>query len=475
MASKEQTNQNNSFVCSICQQCLREPKELSCKHVVCRDCIHNYILNNARDYGFDCPCCQKMIQVADTSRPLAEWVDNIPTSYELIHKLQKMNVDEGDLCLKFCEICSGNLYDVKATKHCIKCNSFFCDECGDIHGLLNGSKEHILAFLDRNEDFKSDPLLSCELNALFNVRRNISKICSSGDNVMMPGENVPDKVRCLVTGACFLDDGCVVIVDRGNRKLKLFDACYHFLIAISIDAYDVVNLGHFLVALTCPNEKRMRFYNLHEHEFIETGDIETEDMCYGLCLMNDKIAVGCVGSVPNLKIVDNNGGLRTIRIRSGTLTFKVPYYITYHSSKNYFYVSDAESKCVKCLEADGNIVWERHIKDARGLSICCDYLLMARQEQCTVDIVNNEGQYLKSIISMKDGVHKPHAISVRSADDRILLLLSDDTDLVSVFTLENPMLKQAVNEYQHNIIKTSDPSITSHLTNSKKTMLCSIL
>ncbi|KAK3577029.1 hypothetical protein CHS0354_003102, partial [Potamilus streckersoni] len=468
MASKEETTLDNFLLCSICQQCLQKPKELPCKHMVCRDCIQNYILNNARDQGFDCPCCQKLITVSDSNRPLVEWADRMPTNFEMMNKLQEMNLDEEVICLKVCEICSGKLIEVSATKYCTKCNIFFCDECGNIHWLLNGSKCHIIAFLDRQEPLKRYSLLSCELNTIFNVRLKLCKISSGGDKLMTSDENSYDKVRCLVTSACFLDDGCVVIVDQGNKKLKLFDTCYHFLTAISMDAYDIVNIDHFLVALTCPNEKRVRFYNLQEHKFTETGDIETEDMCYGLCLMNDKIAVGCAGSVPKLKLFNKSGELHTIRIRSGTLTLKAPYYVTYISSKRYFYISDTESKCVKCIKTDGSIVWESQIKDVRGLATCRDYLFMARQDQSTVDIVSHEGKCLKSIISLKDGVHKPHAISVRIADDRILLLLSDDTDHVSVFTLEEPMLDDAVNAY-HSRRKISDASISSDPMNWKKT------
>ncbi|KAK3577030.1 hypothetical protein CHS0354_003103 [Potamilus streckersoni] len=473
MASEEERTIDNFFVCAICEQCLQEPKELPCKHMACRDCLQNYILNNAQDQGFECPSCKKLIRVKEPNRPLVEWADKIPTNYELMNKLQKMNLDGRDKRVKFCEPCMGKFIEVLASRHCRKCDIYFCDNCGNMHWLLKGSDGHKIVYLDHIEAFKRDPLLSSELNVIFNVRHK-PKIGSGGNNLKTLSNDLYDEVRCLVTGACFLDDGCIVIVDQGNKKLKLFDTYYHFITAMSMDAYDIVHLGNFLVALTCPCEKMMRFYNLQEHKFIGTGDIETEDMCYGLCLMNDKIVVGCAGSVPNLKIIDENGELRTTQIQSGKFSLKIPYYVTYINSKSYFYVSDIDSKCAKCLKADGSIVWEREIKDARGLAVCRDYLLMARQDQITVDIVNHEGQCMKSIISVKDGVNKPHAICVKCYDDNISLLLSDDTDLVSVFTLEDPMLDRAMNAY-HNRRKVSDASITSDSMKSKQTRLCSIL
>ncbi|KAL3879483.1 hypothetical protein ACJMK2_031779 [Sinanodonta woodiana] len=474
MASKEEKTIDNFFVCSICEQCLQEPKELPCKHLACRDCLLNYILNNAQDQGFTCPSCKMVIRVKDPSRPLVEWADKMPTNYELMSKLQKMNLDGRDKRVKFCQPCIGKFIDVLASRHCRKCDIYFCDNCGNTHWLLKGSDGHKIVYLDHIEAFKRDPLLSSELNAIFNVRHKKPKLSSGGDNPVTPSHDLYDEERCIVTGACFLDDGCIVIVDQGNKKLKLFDMYYHFITVISMDAYDIVSLGNFLVAVTCTCEKKMRFYNLQEHTFIETGDIDTEDMCYGLCLVNDSIIVGCKGNVPNLKIIDETGELHTIQIQSGKFSLKVPYYVTYDSSKNYFYVSDIESKCAKCIQTDGTIVWEREIKDARGLAVCRDYLLIARQEQVTVDIVNHEGKCMKSIVSIKDGVNKPHAICVKCYDDNILLLLSDDTDLVSVFTLEDPMLDHAVNAY-HNRRKISDASITSDALNSQQTRFCSIL
>lgn len=44
------------MVCSVCLDVIKEPKELSCKHVFCQLCIENWLKINK-----SCPCCRTMI------------------------------------------------------------------------------------------------------------------------------------------------------------------------------------------------------------------------------------------------------------------------------------------------------------------------------------------------------------------------------------------------------------------------------
>ena len=75
--------------------------------------------------------------------------------------------------------------------------------------------------------------------------------------------SVQDRENCILTGATYLLDGRVVLVDQMLRKLKLFDQNYHWTGEKVLPArpYDICNVNENEVAVTFPREKRIQVFS----------------------------------------------------------------------------------------------------------------------------------------------------------------------------------------------------------------------
>ena len=71
-----------------------------------------------------------------------------------------------------------------------------------------------------------------------------------------------DRENCILTGATYLDDGRMVLVDQMLRKLKLFDQNYKWMGEKVLPArpYDVTNVNENEIAVTFPREKRIQVF-----------------------------------------------------------------------------------------------------------------------------------------------------------------------------------------------------------------------
>ena len=75
--------------------------------------------------------------------------------------------------------------------------------------------------------------------------------------------SVQDRENCILTGATYLLDGRVVLVDQMLRKLKLFDQNYHWTGEKVLPArpYDICNVNDNEIAVTFPREKRIQVFS----------------------------------------------------------------------------------------------------------------------------------------------------------------------------------------------------------------------
>lgn len=72
-----------------------------------------------------------------------------------------------------------------------------------------------------------------------------------------------DRENCILTGATYLMDGRIILVDQMLRKLKLFDQNYHWVGEKVLPArpYDICNVTESEIAVTFPREKKIQVFS----------------------------------------------------------------------------------------------------------------------------------------------------------------------------------------------------------------------
>lgn len=450
--------------CLLCGQYLELPKDLPCKHTFCRACLQKHCLKHALEDRFPCPECQGMIKIDDPNLPIIEWADTIPTNEEIEKRLQAARQIEKEKKRKYCAICRVKWKKETATKYCKACQEYFCDECGNQHWLLRKSKQHRVWYIEDLEEVEKDPLLRSSLDLIFNAKlthkSNLSKATS---------ENDADQENCMITGATFLPDGELIFVDKTNQKLKYFDKHHRFVSSIAIQCFDVLAFNKSFIVASCPLQNQLITLSISDSHFDRKSVVDLEDRCYGLCHMNEgnndtTFAVTLFSKPVKLLLYTGTKQTNSINIDSGSIIMCCPSYIAYIKQEKMFVLLDDTHACVKCVNQDGVIVWEKRIKNCRGLAVIDDnQILLGRSDRKTIDLVDKGGKILKSVVSDTDGVSNINCLSKdywQLSRNTTRLLVGDNTNLVRVFLLEDPLKDDDIKIYMRRMPNTVSPSLS---------------
>ena len=474
-----------------------------------------------------CPKCGKSLPLFDPEKPLVDWVDDFPTEIEVARKIDAMPWLYGTTVTEKCAVCLKKRKALTATKHCRACKEYFCDECGNQHWLLKASKPHRVMLIEDLENLKNDPLLRADLTAIFSAKIKSARLKSPRNGRLSPRANSPrsgllsprnlsrenspisprgksplgnflfphspkmtgsdlDAKDSKIVDITFLYDGCVVLSDEGNHKIKLFDKNYRLLSSIEACCWNLMTLNEYVIAGSCPDDKCVQYFSIYDNTIVLDSVVDMDQPCYGLCKADDNIAVACSGSEPEdatgnlssagtIKFLSsqNNTIHSTVELHGGKIKLKTPHNLSYDSQNNKFFISDLDTKCLKCLTKDGELVWERIFNDMTCLKLYRSSILIGRSNQRTVDLLDSKtGQCLKSVVGVQDGLSRVTAFALESQDsddtpDR--LAVTDDTDLVRVFSLMDPsdILQTFAGHKDMTSTKTSEKV--------KKSKLCKIL
>ncbi|XP_053398880.1 uncharacterized protein LOC128556923 [Mercenaria mercenaria] len=469
-----------TLFCFLCEQYLDTPKELPCKHTFCRSCLQQFCLSNATDTGFPCPRCRAQVKVKDPTQPLIEWADTIPTNYQLDKRLEKIRVLEMEKKKEKCAFCLSKWKATTATKYCKSCQEYFCTECGNHHWLLRRSKEHRVWLIEDLVTLKTDSFLRSGLTTVFNASVRGKHITEGGNKKKY--DNTVDTINIEITGATFLPNGSIVLADKANEKLELFDDHFRFVVAYKCPCHDVLAFNNYFIVVTCPLENCLKMLSIYDREIEHDKTIDLGAECYGLCYIDDECNTNNFAvtvSTRPVQILQYSGLRRTdkIEIAQGSISMLSPVYITFSKLKQLFFVSDKIHQCLKCITTEGEIVWEKRITDCRGLTIFEENVLLARNDRKTVDLINSSGQIIKSVIPFEDGLSQVNTLCSdhwNMVGNTKRLLACDNTELVRVYLTEDPLMDEDIRIYmKRQTSKLADDSDTDE--SEVKSSVCILL
>ncbi|PIK47146.1 hypothetical protein BSL78_15997 [Apostichopus japonicus] len=169
------------FLCPVCLDQLKEPKQLPCLHRYCKDCL-KAVIGASQDGSVKCPMCKQDNVVPENG------VDDFKTDFHMKSMLEFIILQKcfGNKDLKKCISCSKHTV---VSAYCFKCREFLCDECYEVHvksKMLTDHQPHSLKLddietkkltLDKLAALTEDPM--CDVH----VNENAKLCCSTCGNL----------------------------------------------------------------------------------------------------------------------------------------------------------------------------------------------------------------------------------------------------------------------------------------------------
>jgi hypothetical protein len=260
---------------------------------------------------------------------------------------------------------------------------------------------------------------------------------------------------CEIAGATFLPDGSFALVDTANVKIKVFNKHLHPIASYSTQCHEVLSFNKCFFVVSSPQERCLKLFSYFNKiiEMEQTVDLVGEG--YGLCYTDNEFDTNnfavAVKSQP-VQILLFSGMIQThsVNVRTNEVAIICPEYLTFVKTKHVFIISDRSSSSLVCVNQDGESVWEKNIPECLGLACFHENILVARGDRQSVDIVSINGQIMKSVVSSNDGICHVRALCReywKPAYSKTRILVGDDTDLIRILSLEDPLLDEDIGQF----------------------------
>ena len=152
-------NLREEVSCPVCSGIFTDPKQLSCLHSVCFECLSHWYETSGGGNAVKCPKCTTLCRVPESGD-----LKDLPTSFYLNGMIDALAIKECNTTQVTCGNC-----DKKSSEasYCFQCCIFHCEQCLIGHNMIRLFKDHrVLAvkeFQDKDyEDVLKRPAFCSE-------------------------------------------------------------------------------------------------------------------------------------------------------------------------------------------------------------------------------------------------------------------------------------------------------------------------
>lgn len=214
---------------------------------------------------------------------------------------------------------------------------------------------------DASGIFTPTPLPSMDVpsNLLSSLKRG-KELIPCGEHLIHSPED--DKTSCSVTGATFLADGRLLLVDNKNHTVKLFDQAIQLKSSLKLSNHpcDITALNNREAVVTLPDKKQLDFV-IMDPDLRLNRTVHTEHGCHGICVLERGLLVTCYshGIYGLVMLLDLDGRVkkRYERDFNGDSLFQGPFFIAPNQKRDRFYVSDKTANKVLSVSTGGKIMF----------------------------------------------------------------------------------------------------------------------
>lgn len=226
------------------------------------------------------------------------------------------------------------------------------------------------------------------------------------------------EIAGKISGVMFLNDIYLVVIDRVNNKMKIFDSRDRFKIVIDKKipkgAWGVTSPEDNIIAMTC--RSKVVFYGLFEiltPRYEKQADPQIKPLnveyrlrasCYGIsfCESRDLFFVSCnvFFSDPSIFIVDTKGYTqRIIRTVDDDISSSIPFSETLlvDSDRGVIYIGDRIGKRIICTNYEGKLIWVVSLPGTPvSMTLVGDKIYTCTDSR-KISLVHRDGRFVKDL------------------------------------------------------------------------------
>ena len=235
-----------------------------------------------------------------------------------------------------------------------------------------------------------------------------------------------------ITGSLFLPDSRIVLIDRKNRQLKLYDAAFTMVGNEHFEEmpWSVVQMEGMTIAVSL-NNNRIAMMEIDGNSFYLIKYISTNYSLCPLVITNDKEFAGLSNSGrSHLEMINMDGKT----VSQSKMSFAAPLGLAIDKLRNVMYVSCRDENKMYAIDENDEVIFT--FTDLLGpMGVNVDnagniYICSSRSNE--IIQLNKEGEILRRFLTEKNGITKPLHISFNRDCSRFLVS-SEDSDTVKIY------------------------------------------